>query len=357
MAQSKKVCGIDLFAGAGGLSLGAQMAGVTITHAIENNPAAAATYKINHSETQLLEASIRMLSPIQKSKGALNILFGGPPCQGFSTSNQKTRTISNPRNWLFGEVFRFARYSKPDWVVLENVKGLRETAQGRFEEMILNELEDLGYKSTVWSLCASNYGVPQKRHRLFFIGRLKGNLPPQPAPTYSIAITVRQAIADLPILSSGSSLDTLAYRNVKPSEYALLMRAGAKSCTGNLVTLNNRLVLERYNHIPEGGNWNNIPKRLMKNYSNLLDDRSRHSGIYRRLKWNEPSAVIANYRKNMLIHPGQNRGLSVREAARLQSFPDCYRFSGSIGQQQQQVGNAVPPLLAKAVFETIINAD
>jgi DNA (cytosine-5)-methyltransferase 1 len=121
-----------------------------------------------------------------------------------------------------------------------------------------------------------------------------------------------------------------------------------------LVTVNNTLVQKRYQHIPPGGNWTNIPARLMKNYTNLVDDRSRHTGIYRRLCWDEPSVVIANYRKNMLIHPDQDRGLSVREAARIQSFPDSYRFAGSIGFRQQQVSNAVPPLLAKAVFSQIV---
>ena len=112
------------------------------------------------------------------------------------------------------------------------------------------------------------------------------------------------------------------------------------------------MILERYKYIPQGGNWENIPNRLMKNYA----DKSRcHTGIYRRLKEDEPSVVIGNYRKNMLIHPTEDRGLSVREAARLQSFPDWFKFKGTIGSQQQQVGNAVPPLLAKAVFTSLMS--
>jgi DNA (cytosine-5)-methyltransferase 1 len=119
-----------------------------------------------------------------------------------------------------------------------------------------------------------------------------------------------------------------------------------------LVSKNSKSVIERYAYIPQGGNWEDIPETLMKNYA----DRSRcHTGIYHRLKEDAPSVTIGNYRKAMLIHPWEDRGLSVREAARLQSFPDNYQFMGSIGFQQQQVSNAVPPLLAKAVFEMIVD--
>jgi len=355
MLNRANITGIDLFAGAGGLSLGAQLAGVTITHAIENNRAAAKTYRTNHSQTKVIEEDVCRIEPPTKQRGSSAILFGGPPCQGFSTSNQRTRTASNPKNWLFSEFFRFAKSLQPDWIVLENVKGLRETDQGRFESLILGEFQALGYASVVWTLCAEDYGVPQKRYRLFFVGRRKGNIPEPPPPRIEEVVTVRAGIADLPELAVGSKVDTLAYRRIRPSAYAVAMRQGATSCTGHLVSENNALVQKRYPHIPPGGNWRDIPKRLMKNYTNLIDNRSRHTGIYRRLAWDEPSVVIANYRKNMLIHPEQHRGLSVREACRLQSFPDSYRFSGSIGFQQQQVSNAVPPLLAKAVFAQIIS--
>lgn len=355
MSKRASITGIDLFAGAGGLSFGAHLAGVTITHAIENNHAAANTYRKNHLDTKVIEEDVRRVESPTKKRGSNSILFGGPPCQGFSTSNQRTRTASNPKNWLFGEFFRFAKSMKPDWIVLENVKGLRETAQGRFESLILGEFQTMGYASAVWTLCAADYGVPQKRYRLFFIGRRKGNIPEPPRPNIETAKTVRDAIADLPELAVGAKIDTLGYRPIRPSRYAQLMRQGTKSCTGHLVTTNNKLVQKRYQHIPPGGNWQDIPSRLMNNYT-IVDDRSRHTGIYRRLIWDEPSVVIANYRKNMLIHPEQHRGLSVREACRLQSFPDSYKFSGSIGFQQQQVSNAVPPLLAEAVFRTIIEA-
>ncbi|MBL9185762.1 MAG: DNA cytosine methyltransferase [Verrucomicrobiaceae bacterium] len=356
--MSPLIQGIDLFAGAGGLSLGAQLAGVTVTHAIEENRVAANTYRINHPETQVIEADIRSIDPpaFKPKPAAVKLLFGGPPCQGFSTSNQRTRSADNPKNWLFGEFFRFARFSQPDWIVLENVKGLRQTADGHFEELILKQLETLGYESALWVLCAADFGVPQRRYRLFFVGSRTGRVPMAPSPQKKI-VTVKHALADLPVLGVGAHEDVLPYPCAARSNYAKQMRGGLTECSGHLVTANNSTVTKRYPHIPQGGNWQNIPKRLMQNYSNLVNSRSRHTGIYRRLSWDEPSIVIANYRKNMLIHPEQHRGLSVREAARLQSFPDSYRFCGSIGLQQQQVSNAVPPLLAKAVFSQILNAE
>jgi DNA (cytosine-5)-methyltransferase 1 len=164
-------------------------------------------------------------------------------------------------------------------------------------------------------------------------------------------VTVHEAISDLPDLPNGASINRMSYKCDAKSNYARLMRGSLQQSSNHLVTKNAPHIIERYKHIPQGGNWADIPPQLMSNYA----DCSRcHTGIYRRLREDAPSIVIGNYRKNMLIHPTQNRGLSVREAARLQSFPDWYEFKGSIGFQQQQVGNAVPPLLAEAVFRTII---
>ncbi len=345
---------VDLFAGAGGLSLGARLAGVKVTHAIENNIWAAKTYRHNHRGTKVIEEDIRSL-PAPGPLGPRSILFGGPPCQGFSTSNQRTRHSLNPNNWLFEEFFRMTQAAKPEWLLLENVHGLRQTEGGAFESLIRERFQSVGYGCSLWSLCASNFGVPQKRHRLFFVGRRDGFAPAPPPASGLPPVTVRDAIYDLPELKNGADQDRLAYSESATSAYAKLLRSTLKSCTGHLVTANNSLVVERYKHILPGHNWTSIPQSLMQNYSNLVNSRSRHTGIYRRLSWEAPSTVIANYRKNMIIHPEQDRGLSVREAARIQSFPDNYDFLGSIGFRQQQVSNAVPPLLAKAVFATILS--
>jgi DNA (cytosine-5)-methyltransferase 1 len=164
-------------------------------------------------------------------------------------------------------------------------------------------------------------------------------------------VTVKEAFIDLPDLVNGQKTESLPYKNVELSEYAKILRNGSKVSTQNFVTENQPLTIKRYKYIKPGQNWKAIPKRLMKNYKDI---NNCHSGIYKRLDPEKPSVVISNYRKNMLIHPFQDRGLSIREAARIQGFPDTFYFKGYFSHQQQQIGNAVPPLLAKAIFNQII---
>lgn len=346
--------GIDLFSGAGGMSEGALASGIDVKFAVEKDPNAAATFKANHPGVRLFNddiasVTIKHLTPLDRREPI--ILFGGPPCQGFSTSNQTTRSASNAKNWLFEEYLRIVRGAKPDWIVFENVKGLIETENGFFLDSVLLGLKRVGYTTSHFVLNSADYGIPQRRNRLFIVGSLHGILPTAPPPIGKKPVTVAEAIMDLPNLENGAAESILPYNDNSPSQYAKRLRGRLKFCSGHLVTNNAPHIIERYRYIPQGGNWENIPKRLMRNYSNV---ERCHTGIYKRLRLDEPSIVIGNYRKNMLIHPTLNRGLSIREAARLQSFPDRFVFSGSIGFQQQQVGNAVPPLLAKALFRQIL---
>jgi DNA (cytosine-5)-methyltransferase 1 len=347
--------GIDLFSGAGGMSLGATLAGINVLYAVEADSHACATYRHNHLGTELLHKRIEEVTGAD-FKGLRNrrrelVLFGGPPCQGFSTSNQKTRNESNPQNWLFLHYVRLVTVLRPEWIVFENVIGITQTENGHFLDVVRSALADAGYPTTQLVLNAVDYGVPQRRSRLFLVANRSGAHVSRPTPAQKV-VTVREAIGDLPTLGNGASVDTLPYGSTPPSAFARALRGALKISSNHLVTNNQPFVLRRYPYVPQGGNWENIPIRLMRNYA----DRSRcHEWIYRRLSECEPSVVIGNYRKNMLIHPTQDRGLSVREAARLQSFPDTFEFQGSIGLQQQQVGNAVPPLLARAVFRSILD--
>lgn len=347
--------GVDLFCGAGGMSLGAAQAGIDVVLAIDNDRHATATYSANHPSTFVLTSDVRRLSRqrLQEvlSGRFVDVIFGGPPCQGFSYSNLRTRSTENTENWLFREFLRVVRILRPPWVVFENVQGLVNTASGVFFEQVKRGLSRAGYTVSHAVPNAKRFGVPQDRSRLFICGSRDGFEIGFPAKSRRKTVTVRDAIRDLPALRVGASVDWLKYGRARPSPYARRLRNGQPGCHNHFVSANSQEVVARYGHIPQGGNWEDIPPRLMRNYK----DRMRcHTGIYHRLRENLPSIVIGNYRKNMLIHPTENRGLSVREAARLQSFPDSYIFHGSIGFQQQQVGNAVPPQLAYYVFRSLV---
>ena len=332
------------------------MAGVKISSAIEIDKSAAHTFLRNHKGSKVLQGDICEIDPkslIKKNKPVF-VIMGGPPCQGFSMSNTRTRNMENQKNFLFLEFVRFVQEIRPAWFVLENVWGITNINDGKTRTMIEDHFRAIdGYDNICSSiLWASNYGVPQKRNRFFLVGNRLGidfKFPEKHAST----ITVKEAIADLPSLQNGEMLDEAAYTQTieQVSEYARMMREGSDKARQNYVSRNNELVIERYKYIGQGQNWRAIPDFLMQNYA----DKGRcQSGIYKRLREDQPSVVISNYRKSMLIHPWEDRGISVREAARLQSFPDTFIFEGSLMHIQQQIGNAVPPLLAKAVFQQII---
>ncbi len=340
------------------MSLGARLSGLCVETAIELDKWSVLTYAHNHPDTSVLDLDVRHLSAksikdLRCSDRRL-VLFGGPPCQGFSYSNPRHRNKENCSNWLFEEFFRYVEILTPHWIVFENVRGIADTAEGYFLDKVRKGFRKLGFRVTSGVLNSGDFGVPQNRRRQFIVANRVGSKYRFPkGAKIARPISVGEAIGDLPPLKNGHSKCAMPYGEREPSQFGRLMRELALECKNNLVTRNCELVVERYAHIPQGGNWQNIPSKLMRNYT----DSSRcHTGIYHRLDSEKPSVVIGNFRKNMLVHPTQDRGLSVREAARIQSFPDNYIFYGSIGFQQQQVGNAVPPLLAKAVFDNIIDA-
>ena len=306
--------GIDLFAGAGGMSLGAELAGVSVEFAVESDSHSARTYSNNHPSSRVHVGDVRTVNKRTLRSWLASpkelIIFGGPPCQGFSWSNGRTRNTDNGSNWLFTEFVRIIKILMPAWVVFENVQGIIDTADGLFVKQIGDKLSGLGYAIHSSRLNAVHFGVPQDRTRFFLVGTISGkkfSFPKEQKSRY----TVGDAIRDLPLLENGNSNCWLKYGRARPSRYGELMRNGLLGCSNHLVTQNATYVVNRYSYVPQGGNWADIPARLMKNYT----DRSRcHTGIYHRLKLNAPSVVIGNFRKNMETSDAKQRLVGSRSS-------------------------------------------
>ena len=283
--------GIDLFAGAGGLSLGAAQAGINVTVAVEQDQHAAATYRTNHPACNILTDDIRTITDEQirsiPKGNSWSIIFGGPPCQRiFFTPIPGLAIPQTQPNWLFQEFIRFVRVWEPDFIVFENVRGITDTARGLFLTEVLSQFSKQGYTLTSGVLNAQDYGVPQNRARFFLLGAKRDTALTLPMATHSSPPTVQDAIADLPALTNGASTSWLPYGKATPSPYALALRSSADGSPNHLVTRNAEYILERYSHIPQGGNWQDIPINLMTNYQ----DFSRcHTGIYSRLRLDKPS--------------------------------------------------------------------
>lgn len=325
------------------------MAELDVQMGVDLDGNALGTFRKNFGENATLSFDLR--EPVINLCSRLpnhDILVAGPPCQSFSTSNQKTRTDKNPLNNLLFVPVEVARITEPKAVIVENVHGLGIGSRKKYLDRLVESLVKLDYSTTVVQVSGAQVGLPQNRTRLFIVATrnlgFEVNLAEEQQPS------VWDAIGDLPELGNGASVDTLPYGSQARSAYARTLRAGKRKCTGHLVTDNAAKIVQRYSHIPQGGNWKSIPRHLMDDYADVT---RCHTGIYHRLVADKPAKVVGNFRKNMLVHPNQHRGLSIREAARLQSFPDSYLFVGSIGKKQQQVGNAVPPLMAKAVVSKV----
>jgi len=372
---------VDLFAGAGGLSCGLEMAGFTPIFASEIEPVYASTFQKNHPNTVCSCKDIRELDPqdiLEQSglkKGDLDLLAGGPPCQGFSI-NAPLRSTSDHRNHLFLEYLRVAEALYPKMLLIENVPGIVSFDQGGTVKAIYQAIESLGYKVEHKILFAGHYGIPQLRFRTFFIASRIGKLPNWPEPTHYTearanfsgatelclplmelmrpmmkqAPRVIDAISDLPDLISEQA-DPCSYKSDPVSEYQKLLRNGAVSVHNHKASNLSRINLERLKHIPQGGSWRDIPFDLLPAGMKKAR-RSDHTKRYGRLHPDGMCSTIltkCDPHWGCFFHPFEERVLSVREAARIQAFPDHYVFGGSLIQQYEQVGNAVPPLLAKVV--------
>lgn len=364
---------IDLFAGAGGLSEGFRQAGFKVLAANDFDEDSANTFRLNHPDTVFLDGPIEniladdFLKITGLQQGDLDCLVGGPPCQAFSIYNHQ-RGFHDDRSGLFREYLRIVDGLMPKYIVMENVTGMTSLESGRAVEEIHNRLGDLGYTVEHCILKAEDYGVPQERRRLFFIGtRLPGASINWPQPTHGRDIsakplhpctTVADAISDLPPLQINQGEEVQNYPGQALSEYQRLMRDGSSAIynhvAGNLSEIN----MERMKYIPPGGSWRDIPARLLPAGMKRAK-RSDHTKRYGRLHPQGLACTIltrCDPHWGAFIHPEQDRALTVREAARFQSFPDRIRFTGSRVEQYRQVGNAVPPLLAKVVAEAVLTS-
>jgi DNA (cytosine-5)-methyltransferase 1 len=356
------------------MSRGFLDAGFDILLATDADSNAAKTYAANHPGIPFLIADAKkreelsgeiILSKIGLDRGQLDIVVGGPPCRGFSSGNRQSGGPDNEYNALVKEYARIVLEIQPHWFVLENVVGLyyMEEIRGEFENLLKGV-----YKIYSKIMNAADFAVPQERRRIIFVGNRDGIKFDFPEGAYAPKskakglrkkpyVTVKEAIGDLPRLGTRHGKDEMCYRKKARTPYQELMRGNCEKVLNHVITKSGDDVIERYRCIPQGGNWSALPDEMIVKWRNTPIEqvkKSSHSNLYLRLDPNKPSPTIGNFRKSMFIHPTEHRGLSLREAARLQSFPDWYQFKGGISSAQQQIGNATPPLLARAIASQIL---
>jgi len=376
---------IDLFCGAGGITEGFKQAGYTSLYGNDFMQEAIETFHLNHPAAIHDGQSIEDVDAEELRKrlglqpGDLDVLVGGPPCQGFSI-NAPERFLDDPRNKLFRHYERFLEEFQPKAFLFENVPGLMSLGDGKVYRQIIKVFSDLGYKVTSKVLFAAHYGVPQERWRLILLGGKTSEIR-HPEPThYAVgranfraggtmtfvqsdedrvrlqpAVTVLEAIGDLPRLQMGEGSEVISYDQPPNSEYSRLMRSTDNTTYHHYAAKLSKQNIERMKHVAPGGSWRDIPHELLPKGMQRAR-KSDHTKRYGRLRNDGMSGTVltkCDPHWGTVILPDQDRTLTVREAARFQSFPDSYRFVGSRVSQYVQVGNAVPVLLAKAIAERI----
>lgn len=344
---------IDLFAGVGGLSLGFEMAGFEVALANEFDPSIAEAYKKNRPGTKMIVEDITKL-PVDETfgpyEGKVTAVIGGPPCQGFSQKGSR-KSINDPRNFLFRYYFEVVKRVKPKYFVIENVPNLLTTEGGYFKDEIVELFSGIGYVVSCGVLCAADFGVPQDRHRTCILGKLGATGPISLPKPNGVHTTVWDAISDLSYLESGEGTEEQGYRNAPQSNYQRMLRAGSDELCNHIATRHSKITLERLEMIaPECG------KEMLPEEHHT---KSIYSGTWCRMKKDGIAKTITTRydtpSSGEFTHPYLNRAITTREAARIQSFPDTFRFYGSKSSQMKQVGNVVPPLLGKAIAERILD--
>lgn len=373
---------IDIFAAPGGLSLGFQMAGFCPLVAVDIDRDGLKTFSHNLPTAQVLPIDVQeldgreLLNKAGVSKGEIDVMGGGPPCQGFSNvgrvkiaslvrdgvwklKNGNPRMIDDPRNLLYKEFIRLVRECAPKFFVIENVTGMISYKNGQLIDEIKKELVTEGYTVDHKILDAAQFGVPQHRKRIFFIGN-RLDLPnpfPRTPQNYDLdcsgSVSVWEAIGDLPLLKAGKGEEVMEYTKPSFHIYQEWARAGSSQVFNHVARPHTPRDIQTFKSMHPGSKW----KDIAQEYRNLYGYRDDiFSDKFKRLWRNRPAwTVTAHLCKDgyVYIHPTQSRTVTVREAARLQSFPDRFVFKGSRSSQFKQVGNAVPPLMALAVATRI----
>lgn len=349
---------IDLFCGCGGFSKGFERAGFSVKLGIDMWGDATTTYRKNFPHALTITGDITQYGPEQVLEVAklaadeVDVIIGGPPCQGFSLSGK--RMLDDPRNILYKSFVRMVEYIKPKVFVMENVPGLVRLFKGAVKEQVIEDFSRIGYNVDVKQLVASEYGVPQARKRVFFVGLrtdIFGFLTrfDFPEPTHGQNglpyVTCEEALSDLDFIGDFDLLPEIAeYEREPQSDYQKEMRKGTSHLTSHVTTIHNEKTRRIISMVPDGGNYKNLPEALWN---------TRKVNIaWTRMNSQRPCFTI-DTGHNHHFHYRANRVPTVRESARIQSFPDSYVFLGNKGSQLKQVGNAVPPMLAEALAKQI----
>lgn len=351
---------IDLFSGCGGMSWGLQKAGFNTLAGIDNTSYALKTFKYNHKEAVAINADMTKLDPekvmeqLGLKRGELDCIVGGPPCQGFSKNVPSTyRFLEDPRNLLFVEYIRFVKAFNPKVVVMENVAEIYNAYSGEVKEEIESSLENLGYKVITKVLYAPDFGVPQRRRRCIFFASRTGVDPTFPEPAFAEQGSTTlfgeikkyrsawSAISDLPVLQDGEGHEPMAYDKKPENEFQVEMREDSEHLYDHIAKKLRPTQFARMSSIKAGQGLKDLPPDLRP--------KSGYSGAYGRLDFEMIAPTITRW----VFHPGSGRYghprearlLTIREAARIQTFSDDFRFIGTYVEKASQIGNAVPPML------------
>lgn len=348
---------IDLFSGCGGLSLGFMKDGHTVLRALEYDANIAQTYKLNHPDVDVIVDDIKNVDTNNTfARGDADIIIGGPPCQGFSMAGARIRNgfIDDPRNYLFKHYFNIVRTVKPKAFVIENVKGIKSMQNGKVFNEILKIfsseelLDGEPYKLFYKVVKAVEFGIPQKRERMIIIGVRKDNVDFEKAwcdakkdilemyPDYFMPVTVKDAIGNL----TETTVNGIINNPIPVSNYQKFLASFGKTISNHNKSNHSGKAIERMQRIGCGENYTVLDEEI----------NSIHSGAYGRLSWDDVAPTITTRfdtpAGGRFIHPVENRTLTPREAARIQSFPDDFEFYGSRTIICRQIGNAVPPKIS-----------